>query len=261
MSMAYISLRSIIAASTITLCFYASNAAAQSYASLAKVFADAAIVARVKVTGVQEIKPAPSPDKVRYFATTAVMALIKAPSPQPPTFKLLADLPLDSRGKRPKVNKAEWLIAARPQGSDVQLVAAPVRWTADNEARARAIVASVAEPGAPGQVRRVSGAFYSPGTVPGESETQIFVDFVNGTKGSLSVLRRPGVEPAWHASFGEVASDSPPPAKDTFAWYRLACGLPQTLPETALGDLDAAGRTATAKDYAFVLAQLGACDA
>jgi hypothetical protein len=110
-------------------------------------------------------------------------------------------------------------------------------------------------------VRRISGAFYSPGNVPGESETQIFIDYANGTKGSLSVLRRPGVEPAWHASVGEVASDSPPPTKDTLGWYRLACGLPKTLPETALGELDDASRTAVRSDYQFVLNRLGACDA
>lgn len=258
--MAHSLIRSTVAVFLVTLCFYSNNVKAQSYASLAKAFADAPIVARVKVTSAQEIKPSPAPDKVRYFATTAVTALIRAPSPQPPAFKLLADLPLDSRGKRPKVNKAEWLIAARPAGADVQLVAPPVAWTADNEARVRAIVAAVSAPGAPGTVRRVSGAFYSPGNVPGESETQIFIDYVNGTKGSLSVLRRPNIEPAWHASFGEVASESPPPAKDTLGWYRLACGLPKTLPEAALGDLDAAGRSAAVADYAFILTQLGACD-
>lgn len=245
----------------LTICFWAQMSSAQGYATLAKAFADAPLIARVKVSSSQEIKPPPSPDKVRYFLSTAVVSLIRAPSPQPPTLALLADLPLDSRGKRPKVNKTEWLIAARPVDGKVQLVAPPVAWTADNEMRVRGIVGDATAAGAPGAVRRISGAFYSPGNVPGESETQIFVDYTNGTKGSLSVLRRPGVAAAWHASVGEVASDSPPPAKDTFGWYRLACGLPRMLPEAALGELDESARTAARTDYQFVINQLGACDA
>ena len=258
--MTQIMLRPIAAFFALTICFCWKIADAQSYAGLARAFADAPLVARVKVTSSQEIKPPPSPDKVRYFATTSVTALVRAPSPQPPTLGLLADLPLDSRGKRPRIDKAEWLIAARPSGAQVQLLAPPVTWTAETEARVRAIIAAATAPGAPGQVRQVSGAFYSPGNVPGESETQIFIDFAGGGKGSLSVLRRPGIAPAWSASFGEVASDGPPPAKDSLGWYRLACGLPKTLPDTALGELDDTGRTAARADYAFILTQLGACD-
>jgi hypothetical protein len=127
------------------------------------------------------------------------------------------------------------------------------------EKRVRAIVAEASAPGAPGAIRRVSGAFHSPGNVPGESETQIFFDLAGG-KGSLSVLRRPQVAPAWSASFGEVAGDAPPPAKDTLGWYRLACGLPASLPDTALGELDEAGRAAVRTDYVYVLSQLGACN-
>ncbi len=254
-------LRSIAAALTLTICFSSEMASAQSYAALARAFADAPLVARVKVTRAQTIKPPPSPDKERYYVTADVTALIRAPAPQPPTLNLLADLSLDSRGKRPKIGKAEWLVAARPSGTQVQLVAAPLAWTPEAETQIRAIVTAAAAPGAPGAVRRISGAFHSPGNVPGESETQIFIDHANGIKGSLSVLRRPNLAPAWHASFGEVASDNPPPVKDTLGWYRLACGLPQALPEAALGELDEAGRTAARADYAFVLAQLGACDA
>jgi hypothetical protein len=259
--MAKIDLRTITASCMLTICFPVNSVAAQSYAALARAFADAPLVARVKVTQAQEIKPPPSPDKVRYFAQTSVTTLLRAPAAQPPILKLLTDLPLDSRGKRPKIGKAEWLIAARPAGSDVQLLAPPLAWSADAEARVRAIIAAATAPGAPGVVRRISGAFYSPGNVPGESETQIFIDYANGTKGSLSVLRRPNAAPQWHASVGEVASDSPPPAKDTLGWYRLACGLPKTLPDAALGDLDDAGRTAARTDYQYVLTQLGVCDA
>lgn len=251
--------RPISAICALTLCFHTGTAGAQSYAALAAAFADAPLVARVRVTSSQEIKPPPGPDKVRYFATAAVTALVRAPSPQPPTLNLLADLPLDSRGKRPKINKAEWLIAARPSGAQVQLLAPPAVWSADTEARVRAIVAAATAAGAPGQVRRITGAFHSPGNVPGESETQIFIDFAGGGKGSLSVLRRPGLAPAWSASFGEVASDTPPPAKDTLGWFRLACGLPGALPDEAVAELDEAGRTAARVDYAFLRGQLGPC--
>ncbi|HTI30542.1 MAG TPA: hypothetical protein VL405_00295 [Sphingomonas sp.] len=243
------------------LCFSSEIVSAQSYAALATAFADAPLVARVRVIRSQEIKPPPRPDRVRYFVSANVTSLIRAPSPQPPAVDLLADLPLDSRGKRPKVNKSDWLISARPVGGKVQLLAPPVPWSTATETRVRAITAEATAAGAPGAVRRVSGAYYSPGNIPGESETQIFVDFINGTKGSLSVLRRPNAAPDWHAAFGEVASDSPPPARDTLGWFRLACGLPKVLPEAALGELDGNARTAVAADYQFVLTQLGACDA
>ena len=228
---------------------------------LAKRFADAPLVARVKVTSAVPIKPDPAAGVARFYTVASVSALVRAPATQPPSLKLLVDLPRDSQGKAPKLKKAEWMIAAQPAGAEVQLTGAPVVWTPETEKRVRAIIADASATGAPGAIRRVTGAFYSPGNVPSESETQIFFELAAGGRGSLSVLRRPGLAPAWSTSFGEVASDGPPPAKDSFGWYRLVCGLPATLPDRATAELDGPARAAATADYAFVITQLGACDA
>ena len=230
---------------------------AQSYATLARTFADAPLVAHVRAISAVPIKPDPAGGTARFYVVASTMALIRAPSAQPPMLNLLVDLPRDSAGKAPRPKKAEWLIAARAD-PQVRLTAPPVAWTADNERRVREIVAEASTAGAPGPIVKVAGAFYSPGNIPGESETQIFLDLATG-KGSLSILRRPQVTASWSASFGDVAGNAPPPAKDTLAWYRLACGLPAALPETALHDLDDSDQSSVRADYAFVLTQLGAC--
>ena len=253
--------RAAWATSLLSVCFIGGNASAQSYNRLAQSFADAPLIAHVTVANAAPIKPDPAPGTARFYIEAKVAALVKAPSPQPPTLKLVADIARDSQGKLPKVKKAEWLIAARTADGQIQLIAPPVSWTPETEKRVRAILAETGAPNAPGAVRQVSGAFYSPGNVPGESETQIFFDLARGGRGSLSVLRRPGLAPAWSASFGEVASDGPPPAEDTLGRYRLVCGLPKALPDTVLSELDEGARTAARADYGFVLTQLGACEA
>ena len=55
-----------------------------------------------------------------------------------------------------------------------------------------------------------------------------------------------------------VASDAAP-ARDTLAWYRLACFLPAALPASANTSPDDDDRAAAVQDYAYVRAQLGAC--
>ncbi|CAM3145240.1 hypothetical protein SPAN111604_06315 [Sphingomonas antarctica] len=250
----------VVAIAAVSVCITSEKTSAQSYNALAKSFADASLIAHVAVTSAAPIKADTEPGTARFYVESKVVALVKAPAPQPPALALVVDLPRDSQGKAPKVKKAEWLIAARGVAGQVQLTAPPVVWTPDVEKRVRAIVTERSAAGAPGAIRRVSGAFYSPGNVPGESETQIFFDQAGGGRGSLSVLRRPGIGPAWSASFGEVASEGPPPAKDTLGWYRLVCGLPKTLPDTAIAELDETGRSAARADYGFVVTQLGRCD-
>src|SRR3546814_7628869 len=71
-----------------------------------------------------------------------------------------------------------------------------------------------------------------PGTIPGESETQIFLRTSDQRPVSLSVLRRPGEAPKWSVSLDEMVDESSAPAgRDTLLWYRLACFLPGQLPQ------------------------------
>ena len=106
----------------------------------------------------------------------------------------------------------------------------------------------------------LGNAFHVPGTLPGEGETQIFVQTATGAPISLSILRRPGEQRRWAVALGEVVDDAAaPPPRDTLLWYRLACGLPRMLPPTSVESEDPANAATAREDYAFVLQQLGAC--
>src|SRR5207244_7883429 len=98
------------------------------------------------------------------------------------------------------------------------------------------------------------------GSLPGESETQIFLRTGDRRPISLSVLRRPHEDPRWAVALSELVDDSAaPPKPDTLLWYRLACGLPRQLPETAIASLAADDADAARADYQLVLAGLGPC--
>jgi hypothetical protein len=47
--------------------------------------------------------------------------------------------------------------------------------------------------------------------------------------------------------------------RDTLLWYRLACSLPATLPESSLAGVEPADADIAREDYRFVLEQLGSC--
>ena len=105
----------------------------------------------------------------------------------------------------------------------------------------------------------------APGLAAGEARLYLETRLVRlvetaGAPVSLTVIRRPGMAPAWGVSLGEIVDQSArPPAPETLAWYRLACGLPQTLPGDAFLQRDAASQAAARADYAFVLEALGPC--
>ena len=50
-----------------------------------------------------------------------------------------------------------------------------------------------------------------------------------------------------------------PPQRDTIEWYRLACFLPAGLPASANIAEGQAERVAAARDYAYVMTQMGSC--
>ena len=106
----------------------------------------------------------------------------------------------------------------------------------------------------------VGSAFHVPGAIPGESESQIFLTTSNNRPISLSVLRRPGEQPQWAVALGEMIDENAQaPARETLLWYRLACFLPQHLPDRSVAALSESDARAVRADYRFVLSQLGAC--
>jgi hypothetical protein len=181
------------------------------------------------------------------------------------SLKYLVDVPLDSRGKVPKLKKREMILFARPvagRPSEIQLVdeSAQLVWTPAREARLRPILAELAAPDAPPRITGVRDALSVAGNLAGESETQLFLDTVGGRPASITVTRRPGMDPAWGVSWTEIvdrAASQPRP--DTLRWYRLACSLPASLPADANLAESPEDRQRAARDYALVMEALGSC--
>ncbi len=201
----------------------------------------------------------------RFYVEADVLALIRADAPLPARVGYVVDVPLDARGRAPKLNKRRVLLFARPvagQPTMIQLTTLDGQrdWSAELDALIRRIAREVVAPDAPPAITGLGNAFHVPGSLPGEGETQIFVQTANGAPISLSILRRPGEQKRWAVALGEIVDDAAAaPARDTLLWYRLACGLPRALPATSLADAEPENAAAAREDYRFVLEQLGPC--
>jgi hypothetical protein len=202
----------------------------------------------------------------RFYVQADVKTLIRGANGLPARVSYLVDIPLDSANRTPKLRKTRILLLAaavpgRP--GELRLIApdAQLAWTPENEARVRAIIQAAVSPDAPPRVTGVGKAFHVPGSLPGESETQIFLTTMDDRPISLAILRRPGEAPRWAVALGEMVDDSAaPPARDTLLWYRLACTLPATLPDTSVADMSTDDAAAAAEDYKLVIAGLGRCE-
>jgi hypothetical protein len=131
------------------------------------------------------------------------------------------------------------------------------------EARLRPILTELyaADGSAPPRITGISDALAVPGTLAGESETQIFLATEDRSPVSLTILRRPGQPVQWGVSWGEIIdSAARPPAPETLRWYRLACALPAQLPGNANLARDPVARRLATGDYAFVRQALGPCE-
>lgn len=201
----------------------------------------------------------------RFYVEADVLALIRADAPLPARVGYVVDVPLDARGRAPKLNKRRVLLFARPvtgQATMIQLTTLDGQrdWSAELDALIRRIAREVVAPDAPPAITGLGNAFHVPGSLPGEGETQIFVQTANGAPISLSILRRPGEQKRWAVALGEIVDDAAAaPPRDTLLWYRLACGLPRALPATSLADAEPENAAAAREDYRFVLEQLGPC--
>lgn len=227
------------------------------------VLLDAQIRSAARIKGPEAANVAPG--RVRLYVEADVLALIRAPGAMPTRVGYVVDVPLDARGKLPKLSKRRVLLFARPvtgQASMVQLTTLDSQrdWSPELDALTRRVVQEVVAPDAPPAITGLGNAFHVPGTLPGEGETQIFVQTATGAPISLSILRRPGEQRRWAVALGEVVDDAAaPPPRDTLLWYRLACGLPRALPRTSTENEEPANAAIAREDYVFVLQQLGAC--
>lgn len=239
------------------------------YADVADLVLAAPVIADVMVRSTTRIKDAEATNLaaglVRLYIEVDVTALIRGSDGLPPRIGYLLDVAPDSRGRVPKFKKARVLLFARPVAgavNQVQLVApdAQLDWTPETEARARQIAQAALAADAPPVITGVGNAFHVAGALPGEGETQIFLTTSDQRPVSLSILRRPGEQPRWAVALSEIVDEAAtPPAANTLLWYRMACALPQTLPERSTASIEAADAAIAREDYAVVLAALGPC--
>ncbi len=239
-----------------------------TYADLAGLADSAPLAVRVELRKLVRVEPARTqgvrPGWGRFYVEAKVKALIAGNETIGEAQRYLVDLPLDAKGNPPPLKKKQVLVFARTvpgRPGELQLAArdSQVPWDAPSEAMLRGILAELKAPGAPGRVSGVREAINVPGTLAGEGETQIFLATPDGAAASISVRRVPGSPPVWGATFSEVADGGAPPARDTLAWYRLACFLPPALPQgTNLSD-SPENRAQAELDYRLVIASLGAC--
>lgn len=241
-----------------------------TYADLTALSDRSEVVVRAQIRRQTALKPerAPglAPGFARLFIEARTVAVISGRSALPAEITYLADVPLDARGRVPKLRNREVVLFARSvpgRAGELQLVGeyAQLAYDPALEARLRPILTELASPKAPPRITGISDALAVPGTLVGESETQIFLATSNRSPASITILRRPSQRPEWGVSWGEIIdSAARPPARETIGWYRLACSLPAQLPSNANLARDANARRLATSDYAFVLEQLGPCE-
>lgn len=241
-----------------------------SYATVAGQVLAAPSIVDARIRSTIRLKGADAADlaagHVRFYVEADVLALIRGANPLPARIGYVADVPLTASGRAPKLRKQRVLLFARPvpgRADQVQLIGTDAQreWSAPLDARVREITRQSIAADAPPAITGIGNAFHVPGSLPGEGETQVFLQTANNAPVSLQILRRPGETPRWSVSLGDIVDDSAgPPARDTLLWYRLACGLPRELPAHSLDSADAANAATAREDYAMVLRALGPCE-
>ena len=239
-----------------------------TYADIADLALAAPVAAHVRLKRAVPLKPAEAGNvpagRARFYVVADVIALIRSAEGLPTQVSYLADVPL-AGGKPPKLaKKSEYIVLARTvpgRPGELQLVApdAQLPFTPERANTVRSITREAAAADAAPRITGIGRAFHVPGSIPGESETQIFLQTADGRPVSLSVLRRPGIAPQWAVALSEVTDDAAaPPAPNSLLWYRLACALPRTIPAQSYADAPENAEAIRA-DYDVVMQGLGAC--
>jgi hypothetical protein len=246
------------------------TAPALTYADLVDLALAAPIVAHVRVERAdvlseREAGAVPAGHR-RFLVEAAVVALIRGEGAMPGRISYLVDLPNDTRGRAARIRRqTEFLVlGARVPGRPAELrLAAPdaqLAFGPDSAERLRRILRESTGPQAPPRITGIGRGFHVAGSLPGEGETQIFLQTADGRPISLNVLRRPGELPYWSVSLGEMVDDAArPPQPQSLLWYRLACGLPRILPRQSLDEASPDEARVIATDYRMILERLGPC--
>ena len=239
-----------------------------TYADLADLADGAALVIRAQPRKIAAVEPARArglrPGWGRFYVEAKTETLIAGSAPLGEALQYLVDLPLDGKGKPPAFKKKSVVLFARTVAGhpgELQLVApdAQLLWDAGLDGRIKGVLRELYASAAAPRISGVREAVHSAGDLAGAGETQIFLVSASGEPAAITVSRAPGRAPQWGVSFSELVASDSAPARDTLAWYRLACFLPQALPSAANNSPDGDDRTAAALDYRFVREQLGTC--
>ncbi len=240
-----------------------------TYADIVDLADEAPLVLRAQIRKQATVEPERSPGLepgfVRLYIEARTSALIVGNVPVGESLRYLVDVPLDAKGKAPKLKKQEVVLFARPvRGSADQLQLVDPRaqfvYSEAFEARLRPVLGELLAQDAPPKVTGIRDALAVEGTLVGESETQLFLDTANDGPVSVTVVRRPGQQPRWGVSWSEIVDQSArAPQRNTLEWHRLACSLPDALPQNAILTRDPQARALAAKDYALVRSDLGEC--
>ena len=241
-----------------------------SYADLADLSLTAPFVAHVRIADVDVLSereaPNVAPGHRRFLVDADVVALIRGPEASPQRITYLIDLPNDSRGRSARIReREEKLVMATPGGNrpgEVRLVApdAQIPYSPLIADRIRGLLREASGASPPPRITGIGRAFHVPGSLAGESETQIFLQTQEERPISLNVLRRPGEQPRWSVALSEIVDDAAgPPQAESLLWYRLACTLPPALPARSLAEAGPDERRFIQADYRLILERLGPC--
>ncbi len=203
--------------------------------------------------------------KQRVLIEADVMALIRGEGGTTPRVRFVLDIPKDAKGKIPKLKKQRLFlfgrqVAGRPGELQLSRPDAVAYFSPANDALVRDITREAVQLNAPRRIASIASAFHSAGTVLGEGETQIFLKTDNDQPLSLTVLSRPGQQKQWAVSTAEVIDASATaPQRFSLLWYRLACGLPRSLPSERVEGANNQDTARAQADYKFIIEALGPC--
>jgi hypothetical protein len=239
-----------------------------TYSDIADKAVAASFVAQVRVRKATKV-PAKIAGNVplgatRFLVEAEVNSLLRSNVPMPQMIQYIIDLKPDSLGKKQRITKQSFVIFGSPgRAGEIRLLDAEsqIPLSAPLDQMVRSVLTEATNPQAAPAIKGIQSAFYSPGALPGEGESQIFLSTDGERPVSLTIIREQDKAPRWFVSLSEVVDEAKaPPRRNTLLWYRLACSLPATLPESVVANGAAETAAKLREDYALTLKSMGACN-